>query len=117
MLADRSNFHYIATAAMMAEELGGVVDSDLLVYGVDNVRVVDASVIPFQVCGHLTAVCTSFWNVLQVALLIPDRPSTLWPRRRPMLSRTVTTSRFRWLLHWVVEDEILVHFLISVCSW
>ncbi|KAI5242944.1 FAD/NAD(P)-binding domain-containing protein [Aureobasidium subglaciale] len=51
----RSNYHYISTAAMMAQDLGGVVDTDLLVYGVDNVRVVDASVIPFQVCGHLTA--------------------------------------------------------------
>ncbi|KAI5198435.1 FAD/NAD(P)-binding domain-containing protein [Aureobasidium subglaciale] len=51
----RSNYHYISTAAMMAQDLGGVVDTDLLVYGVGNVRVVDASVIPFQVCGHLTA--------------------------------------------------------------
>ncbi|KAI4741233.1 FAD/NAD(P)-binding domain-containing protein [Aureobasidium sp. EXF-12298] len=51
----RSNYHYISTAAMMAQDLGGVVDTNLLVYGVDNVRVVDASVIPFQVCGHLTA--------------------------------------------------------------
>lgn len=49
----RSNFHYISTAAMMSQELGGVVDTELLVYGTDNVRVVDASVIPFQVCGHL----------------------------------------------------------------
>ncbi|KAI4721652.1 FAD/NAD(P)-binding domain-containing protein [Aureobasidium sp. EXF-10727] len=51
----RSNYHYISTAAMMAQDLGGVVDTNLTVYGVDNVRVVDASVIPFQVCGHLTA--------------------------------------------------------------
>lgn len=51
----RSNFHYISTAAMMPKELGGVVDSELLVYGTQNVRVVDASVIPFQVCGHLTS--------------------------------------------------------------
>lgn len=55
LLPDRSNYHYISTAAMMSKQLGGVVDSDLLVYGVDNLRVVDASVIPFQVCGHLTA--------------------------------------------------------------
>jgi choline dehydrogenase-like flavoprotein len=54
-LSDRSNYHYISTAAMMAQDLGGVVDTNLSVYGVDNVRVVDASVIPFQVCGHLTA--------------------------------------------------------------
>ncbi|KAL1798058.1 hypothetical protein ACET3X_004664 [Alternaria dauci] len=51
----RSNFHYISTAAMMPRELGGVVDSNLTVYGTSNVRVVDASVVPFQICGHLTS--------------------------------------------------------------
>ncbi|KAJ5807448.1 Glucose-methanol-choline oxidoreductase [Penicillium robsamsonii] len=49
----RSNFHPISTAAMMPKEIGGVVDSSLKVYGTSNVRVVDASVLPFQVCGHL----------------------------------------------------------------
>lgn len=38
---------------MMPKEVGGVVDTSLKVYGVSNVRVVDASVMPFQVCGHL----------------------------------------------------------------
>lgn len=51
----RSNFHYISTAAMMSKELGGVVDDEHLVYGTANVRVVDASVLPFQVSGHLTS--------------------------------------------------------------
>jgi choline dehydrogenase-like flavoprotein len=50
---DRSNFHPIGTAAMMPKEIGGVVDTSLKVYGASNVRVVDASVMPFQVCGHL----------------------------------------------------------------
>lgn len=51
----RSNFHPVATAAMMPREKGGVVDASLKVYGTSNVRVVDASVLPFQVCGHLTS--------------------------------------------------------------
>ena len=39
----------------MPRELGGVVDNNLKVYGTANLRVVDASVIPFQISGHLTA--------------------------------------------------------------
>lgn len=52
---DRSNFHPVATAAMMPREIGGVVDENLKVYGTGNVRVIDASVLPFQVCGHLVS--------------------------------------------------------------
>lgn len=39
----------------MSRELGGVVDSEHRVYGTSNVRVVDASVMPFQINGHVTA--------------------------------------------------------------
>lgn len=52
---DRSNFHPVGTASMLPREKGGVVDADLKVYGTENVRVIDASIIPFQVCGHLTS--------------------------------------------------------------
>lgn len=40
---------------MLPRNLGGVVSPELKVYGTSNVRVVDASVLPFQVCGHLTS--------------------------------------------------------------
>lgn len=40
---------------MMPRDMGGVVDTNLVVYGTTNVRVVDASILPFQICGHLTS--------------------------------------------------------------
>lgn len=39
-------FHPVGTCSMMPRELGGVVDQELRVYGVNGLRVVDASVIP-----------------------------------------------------------------------
>jgi choline dehydrogenase-like flavoprotein len=40
---------------MLPRDKGGVVDAELRVYGTKNVRVVDASVLPFQITGHLTS--------------------------------------------------------------
>lgn len=40
---------------MMPREIGGVVDTRHVVYGTKNVRIVDASILPYQVCGHLTS--------------------------------------------------------------
>ncbi|KLO09498.1 alcohol oxidase [Schizopora paradoxa] len=47
--------HETGTASMMPRELGGVVDTNLKVYGTQNVRVADASIIPFPVSAHMSA--------------------------------------------------------------
>ena len=45
--------HHAGTAAMLPQELGGVVDSQLRVYGVNGLRIVDASVMPMIPAAHL----------------------------------------------------------------
>lgn len=41
-----STFHPVATCPVMPLKLGGVVDQDLLVYGVEKLSIVDGSIIP-----------------------------------------------------------------------
>ncbi|RPD68158.1 GMC oxidoreductase [Lentinus tigrinus ALCF2SS1-7] len=50
-----TEFHPSSSCAMLPRELGGVVDEDLKVYGIGNVRVADASVFPISVSAHLQA--------------------------------------------------------------
>jgi hypothetical protein len=47
--------HHAGSAGMMARELGGVVDQRLRVYGVQGLRVVDASTIVWLPAAHLQA--------------------------------------------------------------
>lgn len=52
-----TNYHPCGTCSMMREDIGGVVDEKLRVYGTKNVRVCDASVLPIIPRGNiLTAV-------------------------------------------------------------
>ncbi|KAF8161666.1 alcohol oxidase [Crassisporium funariophilum] len=48
-----SDNHVVGSLAMMPQDLGGVVDTKMRVYGIKNVRVVDASIIPFPLSAHL----------------------------------------------------------------
>ncbi|KAI1122351.1 oxidoreductase [Nemania abortiva] len=48
-----SMWHPAGTCAMLPESAGGVVDTSLRVYGVDNLRIVDASVVPLLPPGNL----------------------------------------------------------------
>ncbi|KAF2826690.1 choline dehydrogenase [Ophiobolus disseminans] len=47
--------HSSGGCALMPEDLGGCVDAQLKVYGVDNLRIVDASIIPLIPAAHLQA--------------------------------------------------------------
>ncbi|KAF5370885.1 hypothetical protein D9758_002106 [Tetrapyrgos nigripes] len=48
-------FHPVGTASMFPQEEGGVVDSKCTVYGTENLRVIDASIIPVQIGAHIQA--------------------------------------------------------------
>ncbi|GAA5886372.1 hypothetical protein JCM5296_001885 [Sporobolomyces johnsonii] len=48
----RTEFHPVGTAAMTSQSNGGVVNNNLIVYGTQNVRVVDLSILPIHVSAH-----------------------------------------------------------------
>lgn len=50
-----SHYHVCGTAAMMPREEGGVVDTQLQVYGVNGLRIVDASIFPLIPRGNIQA--------------------------------------------------------------
>ena len=50
-----TQYHPTGSCAMLPKSLGGVVDKDLKVYGLENVRVVDASVFPFEFAAHVSS--------------------------------------------------------------
>ena len=51
-----TEYHPSGTAAMLPREDGGVVNGSLVVYGTQNLRVVDASIFPIIPASHLEAV-------------------------------------------------------------
>ena len=50
-----TEYHPSSSCAMLPRAQGGVVDADLKVYGLANVRVADASVLPLDVSAHVSA--------------------------------------------------------------
>ncbi|KAF2021990.1 GMC oxidoreductase [Aaosphaeria arxii CBS 175.79] len=50
-----TEYHPIGTCAMLPKEKGGVVDTELRVYGTKNIRVIDASIFPTHVQGNIVS--------------------------------------------------------------
>lgn len=48
-----TGYHPIGTVSMLPREEGGIVDTNLKVYGTKNVRVIDASIFPLHVQGNI----------------------------------------------------------------
>lgn len=51
-----SVWHPIGTAAMLPESSGGVVDSNFKVHNIENVYIIDSSIIPMQMSTHLSSI-------------------------------------------------------------
>ncbi|SPO06560.1 related to alcohol oxidase [Cephalotrichum gorgonifer] len=64
MKTSLSIFHPTGTCAMLPRADGGVVDSDLRVYGTKNLRVVDASIIPLLISAHIQ---TAVYGIAEIA--------------------------------------------------
>lgn len=50
-----TTYHSCGTASMLPKEKGGVVDNRLKVYGTENLRVVDLSIVPIHFAAHSVA--------------------------------------------------------------
>jgi choline dehydrogenase len=62
-------FRPIGTCAMLPREDGGVVDPRLKVYGIENLRVVDASIFPIHVQNNI---CSTGYAVAEKADMIKE---------------------------------------------
>lgn len=76
------NYHHLGTCAMLPRDMGGVVDNDFRVYGTQNVRVVDLSVIPLQVAGHSTSLLygVAEWAAQKLKADVTKRSMTRYAR-------------------------------------
>jgi len=81
-----TEFHPSCTCAMLPQELGGVVDANLRVYGLANVRVADSSVFPMQFACHLQA------PTYGVAEIAADLIRATWNMIPPAPNATSTSS-------------------------
>jgi choline dehydrogenase-like flavoprotein len=64
--------HPTSTCSMLKRELRGVVDSELRVYGVKSLRIVDASIFPMAVAGHTSSTVYAVAEKVSLAFILID---------------------------------------------
>ena len=62
-----TEYHVSCSCPMLPLGLGGVVDSTLLVYGTQNLRIVDASIMPMVPAAHLQAIVYAIGEKVSVS--------------------------------------------------
>jgi len=71
-------YHPTGTNAMLPKAYGGVVDPTLKVYGTNNIRVVDVSILPFNLATHLAgttyAIAEQAADIIKVVYGFPISP-------------------------------------------
>ncbi|OQE39988.1 hypothetical protein PENCOP_c006G00454 [Penicillium coprophilum] len=83
-----TEFHPSSSCAMLPEKQGGVVDAKLRVYGLANVRVADASVIPISLSTHLMS---STYGVAELASDIIREHYNVASEPKPAFSSSSST--------------------------
>ncbi|KAF3942404.1 hypothetical protein ABW19_dt0200843 [Dactylella cylindrospora] len=91
-----STAHSCGTAAMMPQDLGGVVSPELLVYGVTGLSVGDISMIPLipatHTCATVYAIAEKAADLIKARAGSNPSTSTTSSRTTTTTSRTTTTS-------------------------
>ncbi|KGO75825.1 Glucose-methanol-choline oxidoreductase [Penicillium italicum] len=92
-----TEFHPSSSCAMLPERQGGVVDANLLVYGLSNVRVADASVIPIALSTHLMSstygVAEQASDIIRKYYNLPSKPEPAFSRSTPTPSSTPAAGK------------------------
>ncbi|CAI7583765.1 unnamed protein product [Penicillium crustosum] len=92
-----TEFHPSSSCAMLPEKQGGVVDANLLVYGLSNVRVADASVIPIALSTHLMSstygIAEQASDIIREFYNLPTKPETALSGSTSTPTSTAATAK------------------------
>ncbi|KAF7345197.1 putative alcohol oxidase [Mycena sanguinolenta] len=92
-----SDNHEVGSLSMMPQSLGGVIDTSLKVYGTANVRVADASIIPFPVSAHLSS----------TVYMIGERPTWSTNLLDQYIDTINASSKYDNMFAYNVRNEVL----------